>query len=911
MNTPKVKPLVLALAFASASSTYAQDQEQEYDASMLEEVVVTGFRAAQAAALDIKRDSANSVESIIAEDIGKMPDLNLAESLQRQPGIAITREGGEGRNITVRGLGPQYTRVTLNGMEVPASSGGLDSSGGVNRGRSFDFNIFSADLFRRMDINKTQLARVEEGGLASTIELYSLRPLDNAGLTATGSVQTNYNIHTGETDPLLSGVVSNSFMDDKVGVLLGVNYAKRNVHQEGFGTVRWTGPVSNFRGDDPAGYGWGDNPDVVINGTPSPEANYPDYQNIQADNPSLSPLDYMWAPRLPRMDSFNHEQERTGLLAAIQAQPTDKLDMNLSVMKSELDSDVSSYNYFAQFRNLHNSIVPTEVTLDPSGRYIAAGTFDNVQPRSESRGQFSTSEFTQTVANLSYEFTDTLKLDVMLGTAESEHNEQQYRYNLTATQGHTFSYSFLENSDVAEMDYGFDILDPSQYAFSGPTHRDETVKRENETFKVDLTWVFDDNGSNVKTGIIANERSIDSRFTDDAANLTSPNAPNPANTNSLSDVVDNYGDGIDAPDGFPTNFLVADFDVVREQYNAGQWNPEPNDSRTYKVSEDTMGAYVEGNYFVGDWRLNGGVRFVETTVNGNKSLEGEKSYTNTLPAINVTYEPIQDLLFRAAYSQNIARPNPQNLAGAFSYTPINGNFSVDNPGLKPEKADAYDLAVEWYFAPESYVGLTLFQKEISDAITSVTREDTLAPVYRNAIAQDPVYDPTDPAYDASAIPPDSVWNITEGTNASEVDEIRGVEIGFNYVLPMGIGFLANYTYIDSDALITGLSENSYNLGAFYENQTWAARLLVNSRDDYITSYSGSNANAEEATTGPTRVDFSSSYSINEHFDLTLEVINLTNEKERLYTTGPVGDLDLVREYNTTGTEVLFGVRASF
>jgi outer membrane receptor protein involved in Fe transport len=173
-----------------------------------------------------------------------------------------------------------------------------------------------------------------------------------------------------------------------------------------------------------------------------------------------------------------------------------------------------------------------------------------------------------------------------------------------------------------------------------------------------------------------------------------------------------------------------------------------------------------------------------------------------------------------------------------------------------------------------------------------------------------VYDPNDPAYDASAIPPDSVWNISESTNASEVDEIRGVEVGFNYVLPMGLGFLANYTYIDSDALITGLSETSYNLGAFYENETWAARLLVNSRDDYITSYSGSNANAEEATTGPTRVDFSSSYTINEHFDLTLEVINLTNEKERLYTTGPIGDLDLVREYNTTGTEVLFGIRAS-
>lgn len=204
-----------------------------------------------------------------------------------------------------------------------------------------------------------------------------------------------------------------------------------------------------------------------------------------------------------------------------------------------------------------------------------------------------------------------------------------------------------------------------------------------------------------------------------------------------------------------------------------------------------------------------------------------------------------------------------------------------------------------------------FRKEISDAITSSTNAGTLDQVYQDVIAQDAVYDSTSPSYEPSAVQPGDVWNITTSTNASETDKINGFEIGFNYVLDMGIGFLANYTYIDSDSLITGLSENSYNLGAFYEDDVWAARVVVNSRDDYITSYSGSNANAEEATTGPTRVDFSGSYAFNDNIDFTLEIINLTNEKERLYTTGPVGDLDLVREYNTTGTELIFGVRASF
>lgn len=907
MKSIKMKPLLLAMAIATPAM--AQD-----DAPVVEEVLVTGFRAAQAAALDNKRDSANSVESIIAEDIGKMPDLNLAESLQRSPGVAITREGGEGRNITVRGLGPQYTRVTLNGMEVPASTGGLDSSGGVNRGRSFDFNIFSADLFRRIDINKNSVAHIEEGGLASTVELYTLRPLDNAGFNATGAFQEDYNIHTGEMDPRLTGMISNTFMDDKVGVLLGINYAKRNVHQEGFGTVRWTGPASNFRGaNDDHLHGWGGDGSTVINGTPNPAANYPDYADIQAAHPELTPLDYMWAPRLPRMDSFNHEQERVGILLGLQAQPTDELELNLNVLKSDRDADVYSYNYFAQFRNLHNDIIPTSVTLNPTGQYIVAGEFQNVQPRSESRGQFSTSEFTQIVASASYDFSDSLSLDVMLGKAESDHNEQQYRYNLTADQGYDFSYSFDANGNVAEMTYGFDITDPSFYTFTGPTHRDESVLRENQTFKVDLTWEFDDNGSNLKAGFITNDRTIDSKFTDDAAGLTTPNAPSAANTNSLSEVVDNFGDGIGGPSGFPTDFLVADFAVVRNEYNAGTWNAEPNDSRSYKVSEDTMGGYVEANYFVGDWTLNGGLRFVETTVQGNKS-DLKESYTNTLPAINVTFEPMQDLLLRASYSQNLARPNPASLSGAVSYTPINGNISVQNPGLKPEVADAIDFAVEWYFAEESYVGIAFFQKEISDSITSETLENvTLTGELLSIVSADPVYDPASPEYDPSAVPAGdaNAWNLTQSSNSSETDKINGIEIGFNYVLPMGIGFLANYTNIDSDSLITGLSENSYNLGAFYENETWAARVVINSRDDYITDFTGSNANAEEGTSGPTRVDFSGSYAFNDNVDFTLEIINLTNEKERLFTTGPVGDLDLIREYNTTGTELIFGVRASF
>jgi len=239
LKRKKLSMLVALLSSTVGAAALAPQVFAQEDDDMLEEVIVSGFRAAQAAGLENKRSANNSVESIIAEDIGKMPDLNLAESLQRSPGVAITREGGEGRQITVRGLGPEYTRVTLNGMEVPSSAGGTDASGGTNRGRPFDFNVFGSELFSKINIHKSATSSVEEGGIASTVELFSHKPLDNPGLTLTGGVQGAYNVNTGEFAPRLSGLYSQSFMDDKVGVLAAINYSDRDVRQDGFGTVRW------------------------------------------------------------------------------------------------------------------------------------------------------------------------------------------------------------------------------------------------------------------------------------------------------------------------------------------------------------------------------------------------------------------------------------------------------------------------------------------------------------------------------------------------------------------------------------------------------------------------------------------------------------------------------------------------
>ncbi len=151
----------------------------------IETVVVTGFKESLERALDMKRGALDSSDTILAEDIGKFPDLNLSESIQRIPGVALARNGGEGRQIQVRGLNSTFTRVRIDGMEAMSTVGGEDSQGGTNRTRAFDFNVFSSDLFNAITVHKSASADLEEGSLGATVDLHTAHPFDHDKFTLT------------------------------------------------------------------------------------------------------------------------------------------------------------------------------------------------------------------------------------------------------------------------------------------------------------------------------------------------------------------------------------------------------------------------------------------------------------------------------------------------------------------------------------------------------------------------------------------------------------------------------------------------------------------------------------------------------------------------------------------------------
>jgi TonB-dependent receptor len=900
-NKFKLNSILSSMIVAGSLSMVAQAAEpadtsvDQAAKEQIETIVVSGFRGSLSRAMFEKRSATNSKETIMSEDLGKFPDLNLTESLQRVPGVAISREGGEGRQITLRGLGASFTRTTLNGMEVPSSTDGTDSGGGVSSGRAFDFNVFASELFNRIDIQKSTTASMEEGGIAGTVDLYSGKPFDNKGFHAVAFGQAGYNDVTEEVDPRLGFMVSNTFADDTFGALLSVAKSERTVRQEGYGTVRWTTPIAD-------GSGPYDTSNLVMSGaTPAACAD--------KDGVDVHPANCLWTPRLPRPDFFGNSQDRLGITASLQWAPTDDLVLTLDGLVSTLDNERTMYNFFEQFRSNFGNVIPTAIEVAENGQQIQAATFDNVKSRIESRQQLSTTDFEQFVLSADYMINDQLTLNAMIGTASSDARSEQYRYNMTSLDSHTVSFDFGDNANVPVVDHGYDVNNVANYDLSDGRLRATDVIRENTTAKLDLEYEAE--MVTIKTGFAYNDRTVDYKeeeiqgFPDQASAVGyATNFP-----------FDDFGNGFD---GQLNSFIVADFDAIESDLLVKDW--VIRGASSWKVQEETTALYLELNsdYELFDMTLrsNFGVRYVETTTNssgylttasGVEEITKENTYKNFLPAMNLALDATDDLVVRLGLTQTMTRPSLNSLnPGAPSFDYINGSVSVGNPDLKPFVSNNFDLGFEWYFAEEAVISAGYFYKDLESDIQRDNESKLVADIYYPFINSDAQYEPS-----ISRNPFTSPYDHSTPVNVDGF-EVEGIELVYQQAFTFlpepfnGLGMVTNYTHVSSDKLV-GVSPDSYNFTLYYETDTYGARVSMNSREDYFTSTSGSNGNAEEATTGPSHVDFSAFYHVNDNLTFTLEVVNLTDEYERLYTTGN-GDLNLVREYNHTGRQAFLGFR---
>ena len=444
--------VALLAVIGASSAALAQNEE-------LETVVVTGFRASLEKALDIKRNALDSSDSILAEDIAKFPDMNVSESLQRIPGVALNREAGEGREITVRGLGAQFTRVLINGVEAIATVGSQDVStsnpgsgaGGTNRGRGFDFNVFASDLFTQLKVSKSNSASLEEGSLGATVQLQTARPFDHPGFILTTSAQAGYQSLAGSINPRFAALVSDTFLGGHVGVLFSGAYGTTNTLEEGTSSVRWMSNLANSTSVSTTN-NFGSVGGVACAVTPVPAA--------------CATASSLFRPRFPRYDDVSTHSKRLGLTGSLQWQPDDKTlftvdglyadfaqqrnenyleansfstggigssPKNTAGLATDVPVSIGGVNYYPTSLgvgaiNLLSYTVGANngKTADAGGNIISTSSMvsasaTNVGLRTEHRLDHLDTRFMQITVDGTHEFTDTFKTHMLLGWTESHH----------------------------------------------------------------------------------------------------------------------------------------------------------------------------------------------------------------------------------------------------------------------------------------------------------------------------------------------------------------------------------------------------------------------------------------------------------------------------------------------------------
>ena len=922
------------IAFAMLSAPQAQAQ----DTGEVEEVVVTGFRGSLQQALNIKRDSAIAADAILAEDIGKFPDLNLSESIQRIAGVAITREGGEGRQISVRGLGPQFTRVRINGMEALTTAGGTDANGGTNRGRGFDFNIFASDLFNSITVQKTAAAETEEGSLGATVDLRTARPLDyTKDFTFTASAQASYNDLSEDTSPRMAALISKTWADGTFGALLSVAYTKRKLLDEGTSTVRWA------------------------RGT----AFAPGFESAPAGGPTLAQINAAYHPRFPRFDKYEQEQERIGATLALQWKPSDATLLTFDVLYADLDGtreemflEAPSFSVGGACtvanRPTTCGIADTNVlsgVIDANNTLIS-GVFDDVDLRVEDRFDELATTFAQYSLDFTHEFSDRLRLHAMAGHSKSDHDnpvQTTLIWDQFNVDGYAYDYS---QGRVPLITYGSaNLTDANAWRLTQVRMRPQTAVNTYDTVQAEVQYDLTD-VLKLKGGLSWKQYEFEttelrrSNGTSTNQEPVVPSAVAAIPLSSYAKLVDFPGQGLGMPNGNVTSWVVPDYSVAKGLFSLGDptafggaWRlgPEPALGNNRGVEETDKGGFVQVDFATDlggmPFRGNFGVRYVKTeqTARGFTSVSGtpvalevERKYDDTLPSMNLVAEPFEGFLVRFGAAQTMSRPDLGNLTpgATISVSGANRTVTAGNPNLDPFRAKAYDLSFEWYYAPEALVSLALFRKEV-DSFVQTQRTTT-------SFSGNPFGLPDSVASAACGSTPGcsaaSDWTFSTPRNTPG-GTLEGFEVSFQQPLTFlpgplsNLGVLANYTYVKSeidylDATgavvatndITGLSRKAYNVTLYYEDDKWSGRVSAAYRDRYLTRVPGQEAGTDFDGTNETfNVDASLTYSLNDNLKFSIEGVNLTDE----FSDQFVDSSDRVQFYHHTGREFLIGVRYTY
>ena len=708
-------------------------------------VVVKGIRGSLASSINIKRDGQGVVDGIFAEDIGKFPDTNLAESLQRISGVSIDRSIGEGSRVTVRGVGPDFNMVLLNGRQMPASS---IADTGPSNSRAFDFANLASESIAQIQVYKTSRASTPTGGIGATINIITARPLDTkntiANFTVKGVHDTSNehlpgSLKGSSVTPEVSGIYSSVFDEGKFGVSMSGSYQKRDL---GYNTASVGNGWRPFQGDT---NDWGTIPQPGTDGA----------KNI-TNRPG--PKDIYSVPQNLNYALNGVERERTNGQLVLQYAPRTDLKSTLDYTYSENKVHTRRNDLSAWFNFGPSSSSWT------NGPVAAPNIYTEFIPGANSDiamggADFATRNQNKSLGfNLEWKASDKLKLefDGHHSTATSGADSPFGTNNVLGTA------SFNRGDTSADFTHDFPVLsiagshiDPTLQQVTGSSFRNSYMKSEVNQFQLRGQLKLPEYSS-LDFGLSATKVKNRSAYSN-VQRDTWGGATNAADyPDSLwhPDTIRQYFskiDGSNSPNLF-NNFFTFDFGALRDAAikASGQpalYTPSNNFDTDRRVEEKSKSAYFQYNK---EWDVGMpvhaaiGGRYEKTDVvssalvptptsitwvsqnefsvafgaPGFTTLTG--SYHYFLPSADIDVGITDDIKARASVGETIGRPGWGDIQGGQTLNQlvrINGGTGAQgNPALKPLKSRNLDLSLEWYYEKGSFASVGYFRKLIDNYV---------------------------------------------------------------------------------------------------------------------------------------------------------------------------------------------------
>jgi TonB-dependent receptor len=908
-----------------------QPTEKAPDESV-QEVVVTGLRQSLTNSMTIKRDSLGIVDAISPEDIGKLPDTNLAESLQRITGVSIDRSGGEGAFVTVRGFGPEFNTVLLNGRQIATPTDPAQASG-----RAFSFDTLASELISGVEVFKSSVAHLQSGGVGSAINVRTARPFDYRDFKLSASGDVNYEENSSKTSPDAAFLISDRFADGRLGILASGSFQRRQDRLNQAQTDGW----------------------IINGGTPATQINGGAGVAATASNPQAN----LFIPQNFDTKVTFEDRKRVGGTLVLQYAASDALTITADTLYSRFTNttDARSFGHWFTPSNV------TDVTTDANG--TATDLTQGVGMASDFHDKAfdkRTNLFASGI-NAEWKISErmTLNLDGSFSRAKEDPNGgAESELALLGYSGQTIRYQ----SDAATLPWttGFVIpaSGPNAGVAGGTTpmfehvmlYRGYGVDDKVGQLRADLEIKGDDTTEglvSLRLGALASHDEKDTALfsNDGGTGCATCGYNNPAPTGVPIGVFDAGGgflSGVSGANRLTTRWLTFDgpalFDAITREQQAGSPGftfapPKVNDSL---VKERVYGGYLEtifaGNLAGRSFGTVVGVRVESTQADisglatnfvalttlindatqygvltaGTGTTSRSNHYTDILPNLSFKWQLSDALTARFATSQTMTRPTLEQLSPVTTLVTLRpGNFAAaqGTPDLKPFRSNNLDVSFEYYYGQSNFFSVGAYYKDVSNFIVL---NQTTGVV--NSSSGTPLLDP------GTGLP--AQFTITAPTNG-ESAVVYGLEAGIQHSFgETGFGVQLNGTLAHSDKdldaqdltnkfALTGLS-NSANGVLFYDDKNrFEARLAVNWRERFLQYLSPPPLNgAGQAVThvkGRYQLDAGATYHINRSVGVFVEGVNLTDQDVLKYAYYENQFLYAER----SGRRFKLGVRAQF